>query len=44
MITKVLIANRGESGRIAGVSPHRHACAAGGGLALRSFAPQEMSA
>jgi len=44
MITKVLIANRGENGRIAGVSPHRHACAAGGGLALRSFAQQEMSA
>ena len=44
MITKVLIANRGENGRIAGVSPHRHACAAGGGLAHRSFAPQEMSA
>ena len=44
MITKVLIANRCENGRIAGVSPYRRACAAGGGLALRSFAPQEMSA
>ena len=44
MITKVLIANWGENGRIAGVSPYRRACAAGGGLALRSFAQQELLA
>ena len=37
MITKVLIANRG-------VSPYRRACAAGGGLAFRSFAQQELLA
>jgi len=28
---KVLIANRGENVRAAGVSAHRRACAAGGG-------------
>ncbi|MBX3631376.1 MAG: hypothetical protein KF695_00505 [Simplicispira sp.] len=31
MITKVLIANRGENSRVAGVSPNCRACAAGNG-------------
>jgi hypothetical protein len=31
MIRKVLIANRGENGSAADVSPHRRACAAGDG-------------
>ena len=38
MITKVLIANRGENSCAAVVSSHRRACEAGGDLALLSFA------